>query len=167
MPHGVPSDKQIADGEFVLIDFGAVWNGYHSDMTRTVCVGKPTDEMERVYNIVLEAQLAALEAARPGITGSKLDGIARRIIENAGYGECFGHSLGHGVGLEIHEKPNASPNYASALKPGGYLAFEIGDTQGDDVCRILAEHGYTSLERSRDYNDRERAVLAQYGRKEA
>lgn len=151
MPHGVPSDKPMTDGEFVLMDFGAVWNGYHSDMTRTVCIGKPTDEMERVYNIVLEAQLAAIEAARPGITGCELDGIARKIIENSGYGECFGHSLGHGVGLEIHEKPNASPNYAAVLKkgeiitvePGIYIAGKFGVRIEDFV--ILTENGCDNL----------------------
>ena len=93
MPHGVPSDKPMTDGEFVLMDL-ELWNGYHSDMTRTVCIGKPTDEMERVYNIVLEAQLAAIEAARPGITGCELDGIARKIIENSGYGDVS-DILGH------------------------------------------------------------------------
>lgn len=151
MPHGVPSDKPIREGEFVLMDFGAVWNGYHSDMTRTVCVGKPTEEMEKVYNIVLEAQLAGLAAARPGMTGSELDRISREIIEKAGYGDCFGHSLGHGVGLEIHEKPNASPGYKLPLKkgevvtvePGIYIAGKFGVRIEDFV--ILTENGCDNL----------------------
>lgn len=151
MPHGVPSDKPICSGEFVLMDFGAVWNGYHSDMTRTVCVGKPTKEMEKVYNIVLEAQLAGLAAARPGITGSELDMISREIIEKAGYGDCFGHSLGHGVGLEIHEKPNASQGYKLPLKkgeivtiePGIYIAGKFGVRIEDFV--ILTENGCDNL----------------------
>ena len=126
MPHGVPSDKKVEDGEFVLMDFGAVYNGYHSDMTRTICVGKPSEEMERVYNIVLKAQEAGIEAARAGIVGSALDKISRDIIEAAGYGECFGHSLGHGVGLEIHEKPNASPNYKLPLNCGSVVTVEPG-----------------------------------------
>ena len=126
MPHGVPSEKKVEDGEFVLMDFGAVYNGYHSDMTRTVCVGKPSEEMEKVYNIVLEAQLAGIEAARAGIVGSALDKVSRDIIEAAGYGECFGHSLGHGVGLEIHEKPNASPNYKLPLSSGAVVTVEPG-----------------------------------------
>ena len=126
MPHGVPSDKVIEDGDFVLMDFGAVWNGYHSDMTRTVCVGQPTDEMRKVYNIVLEAQLAGIEAAKAGITGSELDKVSRDIIEAAGYGDCFGHSLGHGVGLEIHERPNASPNYKLPLSSGAVVTVEPG-----------------------------------------
>lgn len=151
MPHGVPSDKKIQDGEFVLLDFGAVWNGYHSDMTRTICIGEPTDEMKKVYNIVLEAQLAGLSAARAGITGSELDKVSRDIIEKAGYGEFFGHSLGHGVGLEIHEKPNASPNYRLPLnkgtvitiEPGIYIAGKFGVRIEDFV--ILTENGCDNL----------------------
>lgn len=151
MPHGVPSDKVIQEGEFVLMDFGAVWNGYHSDMTRTVCVGKPSEEMENVYSIVLEAQLAGIEAAKAGITGCELDAVARNIIEAAGYGECFGHSLGHGVGMEIHEKPNASPNNKLPLskgavvtvEPGIYIAGKFGVRIEDFV--ILTENGCKNL----------------------
>lgn len=151
MPHGVPSDKKVEEGEFVLMDFGAVWNGYHSDMTRTVCVGKPTEEMEKVYNIVLEAQLAALKAAKAGITGTDLDKIARDIIDEAGYGEFFGHSLGHGVGMEIHESPNAAPGYKAPLnagavvtvEPGIYLAGKFGVRIEDFV--ILTENGCENL----------------------
>lgn len=126
MPHGVPSDKKVQKGEFVLMDFGAVYDGYHSDMTRTVCVGEPDDEMKRVYNTVLEAQLACLEKAHGGMTGSELDSIARSIIEDAGYGENFGHSLGHGVGMEIHEAPVASQNNQNILKPGAVVTVEPG-----------------------------------------
>ena len=151
MPHGVPSEKVVENGEFVLLDFGAVWNGYHSDMTRTICVGKPSDDMRKVYDIVLEAQLAGLEAARSGITGRELDMISRDIIEKAGYGECFGHSLGHGVGLEIHEKPNASPNYKLPLEkgsvvtvePGIYIEGKFGVRIEDFV--ILTENGCENL----------------------
>ena len=133
------------------MDYGAVYNGYHSDMTRTVCVGKPSDEMQKVYNIVLEAQNAGIAAARPGITGQELDGIARSIISDAGYGENFGHSLGHGVGLEIHERPNASPNYKLPLpegavvtvEPGIYLPGKFGVRIEDFV--ILTENGCTNL----------------------
>ncbi|MDE6781526.1 MAG: aminopeptidase P family protein, partial [Ruminococcus sp.] len=151
MPHGVPSDKKICNGDFVLMDFGAVWNGYHSDMTRTICVGEPDSEMKKVYNTVLEAQLAALEYAKAGVTGKELDRIARDIIEKAGYGENFGHSLGHGVGLEIHEKPNASPNNESVLEknsivtiePGIYIAGKFGVRIEDFV--ILTENGCDNL----------------------
>lgn len=126
MPHGVPSDKKVEDGEFVLLDFGAVYNGYHSDMTRTICVGRPSEEMTKIYNIVLEAQQAALDAAKAGITGSQLDFAARNIIEDYGYGDCFGHSLGHGVGMEIHEFPNASPKSTAVLKPNEIITIEPG-----------------------------------------
>ncbi len=151
MPHGVPSDKKIQNDEFVLMDFGAVWKGYHSDMTRTICIGEPDEEMKKVYNIVLEAQLSALEYAKAGITGKELDSVARNIIERAGYGENFGHSLGHGVGLEIHEKPNASPNNNSVLEknsvvtvePGIYIAGKFGVRIEDFV--ILTENGCDNL----------------------
>lgn len=126
MPHGVPSEREVREGEFVLMDFGAVYNGYHSDMTRTVCVGQPTEEMENVYNTVLKAQMAALEAAKAGITGGDLDGIARKIISDAGYGDNFGHSLGHGVGMEIHEQPNASPSNSEILPVGAVITIEPG-----------------------------------------
>lgn len=151
MPHGVPSDRKVRSGDFVLMDFGAVYNGYHSDMTRTVCVGQPTDEMKNVYNIVLNAQIAALNAARAGMTGQALDRIARSVIEDAGYGDNFGHSLGHGVGMEIHEKPNASPNYKQPLpegavvtvEPGIYIPGKFGVRIEDFV--ILTENGCINL----------------------
>ncbi len=126
MPHGVPSDKKIQNGEFVLMDFGAVYNGYHSDMTRTVCVGEPSPEMRKVYDIVLNAQLSALDYAKAGITGNQLDSVARKIISDAGYGECFGHALGHSVGLEIHESPVSSPNSNTVLKAGNIMTIEPG-----------------------------------------
>lgn len=134
MPHGVPSDSKVQKGDFVLMDFGAVYDGYHSDMTRTVCVGQPTDKMKKIYNIVLEAQLKALDSVKSGITGSELDKAARQYIEDNGYGGAFGHSLGHGVGMEIHEYPNASsksktvlkPNMVVTIEPGIYLPSEFG-----------------------------------------
>ncbi|MCR5016460.1 MAG: aminopeptidase P family protein [Ruminococcus sp.] len=154
MPHGVPSDKKVQRGEFVLMDYGAVYNGYHSDMTRTVCVGEPDEEMRKVYNIVLEAQTAAINAAHAGMTGHELDQIARSIISDAGYSSCFGHSLGHGVGLEIHERPNAAPNYMQPLnegavvtvEPGIYIAGRFGVRIEDFV--ILTENGCINLTKS-------------------
>ena len=154
MPHGVPSDKKLEPGEFVLMDFGAVYNGYHSDMTRTVCLGQPDEEMKKVYGIVLEAQNAALSAAHGGISGQELDGIARSIIEDAGYGDNFGHSLGHGVGLDIHERPNAAPSYRQSLEtgavvtvePGIYIPGKFGVRIEDFV--ILTENGCINLTKS-------------------
>lgn len=126
MPHGVPDDRVIAQNSFVLMDFGAVVDGYHSDMTRTVCVGTPTEEMREIYHIVRTAQQAGLAAARPGITGRELDAAARDIIRDAGYGEAFGHSLGHGVGMEIHEYPVAAPSREQILAPGNVVTVEPG-----------------------------------------
>jgi len=126
MPHGVPSDKKIKNGEFVLMDFGAVYDGYHSDMTRTICVGEPSEEMKKIYNIVLRAQISAIECAKAGITGNQLDASARDIISDEGYGDCFGHALGHSVGLEIHEYPVASPNSKTVLKTGNIITVEPG-----------------------------------------
>ncbi len=126
LPHGVPSDKVVENGDFVLLDYGAVVDGYHSDMTRTVCVGQPTDEMKKIYDIVLKAQLAGLDNVRAGITGKELDKISRDIIDNSGYGEYFGHSLGHGVGMEIHEAPTASPRSNEILRENSIVTVEPG-----------------------------------------
>ena len=126
LPHGVPSDKKVESGEFVLMDFGAVVDGYNSDMTRTVCVGKPSEEMERVYDIVLRAQTAGINSVREGIRGCDLDKIARDIIAAEGFGKAFGHSLGHGVGVEIHEDPYASPSSKARLEAGNVVTVEPG-----------------------------------------
>ncbi len=126
MPHGVPSSRTVKKGDFVLMDYGAVVDGYHSDMTRTVAVGQPSEEMERVYHIVLEAQKRSLDAVHAGMTGQQLDAVARTHIAQAGYGEHFGHSLGHGVGLEIHEYPNAAPSSTTVLRPGHVITIEPG-----------------------------------------
>ena len=101
------------------MDFGCIYHGYCSDMTRTVAVGSVTDEMRQVYDTVLQAQLAGIAAARAGATGKAVDGAARDIIRQAGYGPCFGHSFGHGVGVEIHEGPNATPPPTTSPCPPG------------------------------------------------
>ena len=126
MPHAVPTDRSIQSGEFVTMDFGCVYGGYCSDMTRTVCVGKPTEEMERVYETVLKAQLAGIAAARAGVTGAEIDGAAREVIRRAGYGDYFGHSFGHSVGVEIHESPNASPGNHEPMPAGAVVSAEPG-----------------------------------------
>lgn len=126
MPHGVPSDKKVQDGEFVTMDFGCVSGGYCSDMTRTVAVGHVTEEMRQVYETVLRAQTAAIAATAAGKTGKEIDGIARRIIEEAGYGAYFGHSYGHGVGVEIHEAPAVSLRNEAPLPAGSVTSAEPG-----------------------------------------
>lgn len=126
MPHGVPDEKPIECGDFLTLDFGAVYNGYHSDMTRTVAVGEPTDKMRLVYDTVLKAQSAAEKAARPGVTCSSVDRAARSVIEAAGFGKFFTHSTGHGVGLEIHEAPTVSQRCDTVLCPGHVITDEPG-----------------------------------------
>ena len=126
LPHGVPSEKTIQQGEFVTMDFGCVYHGYCSDMTRTVAVGFATEEMQTVYQTVLSAQEAGIAAARAGLTGREVDGAARAVIDAAGYGEYFGHSFGHGVGVEIHEAPNASPMNEKPLPAGAVISAEPG-----------------------------------------
>ena len=125
-PHGVPTDKTIAAGDFVTMDFGCIVDGYCSDMTRTVAVGHVTEEMQRVYDIVLDAQLAGIACCKAGISGREVDGAARRVIEAAGYGDAFGHGFGHGVGLEIHEMPTASSRAEAILPAGSILTAEPG-----------------------------------------
>ena len=125
-PHGVPTEKTIEAGDFVTMDFGCIYHGYCSDMTRTVAVGSVTDEMRQVYDTVLQAQLAGIAAARAGATGKAVDGAARDIIRQAGYGPCFGHSFGHSVGVEIHEGPNATPSNDKPLPAGAVISAEPG-----------------------------------------
>lgn len=125
-PHGVPTEKTIAAGDFVTMDFGCIVDGYCSDMTRTVAVGHVTEEMQRVYDTVLDAQLAGIACCKAGVSGREVDGAARRVIEAAGYGDAFGHGFGHGVGLEIHEAPTASSRADALLPAGSILTAEPG-----------------------------------------
>lgn len=126
LPHGRASNKKIEAGDFITMDFGAVYQGYHSDMTRTVVVGKASDKQRTIYNIVLSAQLAGLNAVKPGKRGREVDQIARQVIIDAGYGEYFGHGLGHGVGLFIHEEPRLSPSGDIELAEGMVVSVEPG-----------------------------------------
>lgn len=125
-PHGVPTDKKIEHGDFVTMDYGAVVNGYHSDMTRTVAVGAASDEQKKIYKIVFEAQLAVLRVLKNGVKCSDADKAARDVITEAGYGENFRHSAGHGVGIEIHEKPFISPKSTATLRSGNVVTDEPG-----------------------------------------
>ena len=126
MPHGVPSNKKIENGDFITMDFGTIINGYHSDMTRTVAVGTATDEMKNVYNTVLKAQQNCLDNIKAGISCKNGDMFARSVINDSGYGKYFTHSTGHGVGVEIHEYPNLSPASDSVLQVGNIVTVEPG-----------------------------------------
>ncbi|HID96168.1 MAG TPA: peptidase M24 family protein, partial [Candidatus Latescibacteria bacterium] len=126
LPHVTASERAIRAGEPIVMDLGCVVEGYHSDMTRTICLGQPDARFREIYQLVLSAQLAAEEAIRPGMTGREADAIARRIIEEAGYGEQFGHGLGHGVGLAIHEKPTLGKLSEDVLEPGMVFTVEPG-----------------------------------------
>lgn len=127
MPHYIPSmTKRISDGDTCMIDMGCLYEGYNSDLTRTFFVGRVNEEMRIVYDIVLQAQLKAIAAVRPGITTGDLDAVARSHIENAGFGSMFGHSLGHGVGLSIHEEPSVRKGGDIVLEPGMVITIEPG-----------------------------------------
>lgn len=125
LPHGEPRPVKLEKG-FLTMDYGAIFNGYCSDMTRTVCIGKADDEMKRVYNTVLQAQTEAHRAFDFGKTGNDVDAVARKVIDDAGYKGCFGHSLGHGVGLYIHEEPRVSPGCETKLTAGHVVTNEPG-----------------------------------------
>ena len=145
LPHGVAGERVIQAGDFITMDFGALYQGYCADMTRTVAVGFVTDEMEKVYNTVLEAQKAGLAVTKAGVPGKDIDAAARKVITDAGYGEYFGHGYGHSLGLEVHESP--SPNGANAepmpekavcsAEPGIYLPGKFG-VRIEDVTVIKA-----------------------------
>jgi Xaa-Pro aminopeptidase len=126
MPHGVASDKKLEPGDTITLDYGALYNGYCSDITRTVFLGNPDEELKRIYKIVLDAQLRSIEGACKGITGRQVDLIARKIISTTGYGQNFGHGLGHGVGLEIHEEPRFAPSGSVVLDNGMVVTVEPG-----------------------------------------
>ena len=138
MPHGVPSDKKIEKGDFITMDFGSMYNGYRSDMTRTVAVGFVTDEQKHIYDTVLRAQLAALKAVKAGVVCKDMDKIARDIIYNEGYEGCFGHGLGHSVGIEIHECPNFNMRDETILEEGTIMTVEPG-IYVENFCGVRIE----------------------------
>ncbi|HEQ97842.1 MAG TPA: aminopeptidase P family protein [candidate division Zixibacteria bacterium] len=141
MPHGVASDRKVQKGDFITMDFGAVYKGYHSDMTRTIVVGKATQKQKKIYNLVLKAQKAGCRYAKAGMTGKELDKKVRNIIEKAGYGKNFGHGLGHGLGTVVHDSPPVSPlsdvelrpNMVVTIEPGIYISGWGGVRIEDDV----------------------------------
>lgn len=125
-PHAVPSDKIIAEGDFVTLDFGSSYNGYASDMTRTFAVGHVSEEQRKIYELVLEAQLFAMKQIKAGVRGCDIDAIARNLFAEHGVAEAFGHSLGHSLGLFIHESPNFSPKYSGEIPENAVLSDEPG-----------------------------------------
>ena len=154
LPHGVAGERVIREGDFVTMDFGASYQGYCSDMTRTVAVGYATEEMKEVYGTVLKAQETAITATKAGIPGREIDAVARKVITDAGYGEYFGHGYGHSLGLEIHEGPNVNtgnpePMPAGAVcsaEPGIYLPGKFG-VRIEDVT-IITEDGVIDITKS-------------------
>ncbi|WP_186430006.1 Xaa-Pro peptidase family protein [Clostridium sp. BSD9I1] len=154
LPHGQPTEKVIKMGDFLTLDFGCIYNDYCSDMTRTIVMGNATDKMLEIYNIVLEAQEAALKAFKPGVTGADVDKVARDIIKQRGYGEYFGHGLGHGVGRQIHEEPRVSPMGNTVLEPGmvvtdepGIYIPDFGGVRIEDLV-LITENGCEILSKS-------------------
>lgn len=126
LPHGVATDRVVEPGDFITMDFGCCRNGYHADMTRTVSIGEPDALHKQVYDTVLQANLLAAASIRAGVTGKAADAVARDHIKAAGFGEYFGHGLGHGVGLEIHERPNLNLRDDSPLPAGAFVTVEPG-----------------------------------------
>lgn len=137
MPHGVASEKEIQTGELVTLDFGALYNGYCSDITRTVAVGEISDELRQIYDIVLEANMRGVNGITPGMTGREADALTRDYITEKGYGDNFGHSTGHGLGMEVHEAPGLSHKVDRKLEPGMVVTVEPGIyVPGVGGCRI-------------------------------
>ena len=152
LPHGVPGDRRVEEGDFITMDFGAVYDGYHSDMTRTVALGYATDEMIRVYDTVYTAAQKAIDAVKAGVKAADVDLQARNHIEKAGYGKYFNHGTGHGVGIEIHEAPTVSFRAGDTLleegniitiEPGIYMPGKFG-VRIEDMLEVTAD-GYVNL----------------------
>lgn len=154
LPHGTPSDRKLEAGDFITFDFGARYHGYCSDETRTFVMGRLDAKHEEIYSVVLEAQLAGLEAVRPGVRGMDVDAAGRQVIEKAGYGQYFGHGIGHGVGLNVHEGPRAARKSEDVLRPGMIVTVEPGVyIPGFGGCRIedivlVTETGHEILSQS-------------------
>jgi Xaa-Pro aminopeptidase len=154
LPHGRPTERVVEPNETVVVDAGCVFGGYNSDCTRTFATGDLPDDLANAYEVCLRAQVAGLEAMRPGVSGADADAAARRVIDDAGLGEKFGHGLGHGVGLMVHESPTARPESTDALEPGNVITCEPGI--------YLAGHGGVRIEDLVLVTDGEPDVLNSY-----
>ncbi|MGJ9383277.1 M24 family metallopeptidase [Salipaludibacillus sp. CF4.18] len=154
LPHGVASSKVIEKGELVTLDFGAYYKGYCSDITRTVAIGEPNEELRKIYQTVLEAQIRGVNGIKPGMTGKEADALTRDYITEQGYGQYFGHSTGHGMGMEVHEGPGLSyksdkilePGMVVTVEPGIYVAGIGGTRIEDDI--VITESGNDILSKS-------------------
>ena len=151
LPHAIPGDRPIRRGDMITMDFGAKVGKYCSDMTRTVALGQPSDEMRKVYETVLRAQSMCEDALMAGKTGAEIDKLARDYIDARGYAGRFGHGLGHSVGIDIHESPNLNPNASEVLKPGVVITVEpgiylpgVGGVRIENTC-LVKENGCVPL----------------------
>ncbi|MCW2963270.1 MAG: peptidase family protein [Actinomycetia bacterium] len=145
-PHARPGDRIVSSGELVIVDFGCLLDGYRSDCARTVAVGEPTGELAAIFEVCLEAHEAAVAGVRPGMSGVEADRIARDVIAQAGYGDRFGHGLGHGIGLDVHEAPFLSPAFDGTMEAGQVVTIEpgiyvpdVGGVRIEDLCVVRAE----------------------------
>ena len=146
-PHHEPGHRTLDEGDVITMDFGALFGGYHADMTRTVAFGEPASELKKIHDVVRQAQQAGIDAVREGVTGDVVDAAARGVIEGAGYGEAFGHGLGHGVGLDIHEGPRLGREFAEhrlpakavvTVEPGIYVPG-LGGVRIEDMVEVTAD----------------------------
>ena len=154
LPHGIASGKKVQKGDFIVFDFGCKFQGYCSDMTRTVCVGKPSPLQKKIYGIVQKAQAAGLAMVKPGKTTGDVDAASRNVIKKAGYSKRFGHGTGHGVGVEVHEDPRVGPGAKDVLKPGMAITVEPGiyldgrfGVRIEDLV-IVQDKGYKNMYRT-------------------
>ncbi|MDO4404150.1 MAG: Xaa-Pro peptidase family protein [Atopobiaceae bacterium] len=147
-PHARPGSRVVGEGDFIVMDYGALYQDYHADMTRTVCLGEPSDEQRRVYEIVKQAHEQSAAAVRPDVIGADIHNISVKVISDAGYGDYYGHGLGHGVGIQIHERPNFGIRWKKpvplgsvvTIEPGIYLPGKFGIRLED--CGVVTENGY-------------------------